>query len=460
MTNTRLTLRAALAALAIISSAGQALAYERPPEPLDFAGEAIRTSTYNSDWGWYWVPIKGSKCRFDEPDANPNVKGPANSGIAVRYNPNASKILITMQGGGACFNGVSCAGNSSRFGFFEFNAFSMTDGGAGTKLNNGIWNLGTGNGVDFHPGDEPHPHPINKLDDYTQVFIPYCTGDFHAGDNKATTLPGVVWPGTLIPRPINFAGYRNTGLYFDYILKQLVPAATAPLQEILLSGFSAGAFGATVNAPRLRKLLDETEGLANVKLSVLSDSGPFFSQRNQQENASSNLMTGCVQNRWHSTWGLSTILATCPKAPPGVTPDPNVHCTSDNWLFPFFRHTLTSLPNVPFALTSTYKDGVIADFMGTTFSGIGCGRDPVNDEYQAGLKTLRATMQNLRPSGNTSTLFMKGTEHCSIHTPRYFTATELAPNSAGTTVQTWAEHFQGLLSGTPNYLHLSPPVVP
>ncbi|MCB1154222.1 hypothetical protein KDL45_11275, partial [bacterium] len=60
---------------------------------------------------WVWLPVPGNICR----------DGSA-TGIAVRLQENANKLMIFMQGGGACFDAGTCAGNPKKFGEAEFNS--------------------------------------------------------------------------------------------------------------------------------------------------------------------------------------------------------------------------------------------------------------------------------------------------------------------------------------------------
>ncbi|MEM6289248.1 MAG: pectin acetylesterase-family hydrolase, partial [Bacteroidota bacterium] len=52
---------------------------------------------------WTWIDVEGSVCR----------DGSA-TGIGVRLQDGADDLVIYLEGGGACFNGVTCATNPSR----------------------------------------------------------------------------------------------------------------------------------------------------------------------------------------------------------------------------------------------------------------------------------------------------------------------------------------------------------
>ena len=53
---------------------------------------------------WTWVPFADAKCRDG-----------SSTGIAVNPSSGSDKLMIFLQGGGACFNATTCAGNPSSF---------------------------------------------------------------------------------------------------------------------------------------------------------------------------------------------------------------------------------------------------------------------------------------------------------------------------------------------------------
>jgi hypothetical protein len=104
----------------------------------------------------------------------------------------------------------------------------------------------------------------NPFRDYSFVYIPYCTGDVHAG-SKDQGVAGV-----------HFVGFDNMGL----ALERIVPTFPAPTQ-VVLSGTSAGGFGALLNYRRTALAFDKTP------VHLLDDSGPpltpaYFTPERQQ----------------------------------------------------------------------------------------------------------------------------------------------------------------------------------
>src|SRR5690606_10230591 len=99
--------------------------------------------------------------------------------------------------------------------------------------------------------------PENPFQDWNVVFVPYCTGDFHAGDAPGTAVPGVAGVQ-------DFVGLHNT----DRMLRRIGRQARRA-NHVVLAGESAGGFGAVLTYDLVARRL----GPAPVDL--LDDSGPL-----------------------------------------------------------------------------------------------------------------------------------------------------------------------------------------
>lgn len=373
--------------------------------------------------GWYWVPIDGAKCRHN-----------TNTGVAVRFRPDSDKIMITMQGGGACFSSLSCAVNYSEFGIPEFQVLTGSASPIKPKVFEGIWTPSS----PFHEGIAPAPnleHPNNIADEYTHVFIPYCSGDFHAGARQDVVIPWVF-------RKQNFQGAKNSDLYFHYVIDQLLPLHRQSQFEVVLTGFSAGGHGAALNAERLRKMLP-----ANANMTLLIDSAPPFEQTTStpipsshiSKNdtiglASQTLFRACSQQRMHDTWGLAnSVIPACGSA-----------CSAGNWMNPVFDKLLKDQPDVFVGLISPVYDSVERFFMSALFDK-NCVWDPTQVQYTEGLLKLRAQMQARRAGrGNVATYYISSdpVKHVTITAQRFFELTQLtadAPNQPAVRLQDWFE---------------------
>jgi hypothetical protein len=200
---------------------------------------------------WTWVPVPETRCRDG-----------STTGFAVRINPASDKLVIYLQGGGACFNGASCLANPSSFGIDKFNNWKDDKGTAGIL------------------DDSKDTNPVK---DWNAVFIPYCTGDVHTGNATGVNVPGLLGPNNQA-----FVGYANLG----HDLERIVP--TFPnLSKVLLTGDSAGGFGALFNYDRV------AQAFCPADVSLIDDSGLILPDQ---------YLAPCLQERWRSLWKLSDNL--------------------------------------------------------------------------------------------------------------------------------------------------------
>src|SRR5262249_45087787 len=150
---------------------------------------------------WTWVPVPGTQC----------MNGSA-TGIGVNLGTSGDLVLY-LEGGGACFNTSTCATVAHQNGF-------------------GATEFATAAG-DYTTGLFDRSDAKNPLKDATFVFVPYCTGDIHAGSNPTGF------------NSLKQVGYLNMGKDLEYLL----PKSTN-VTRVILSGSSAGGFGAPLNFHR------------------------------------------------------------------------------------------------------------------------------------------------------------------------------------------------------------------
>lgn len=148
------------------------------------------------------------------------------------YHPDgdATQLLIYFEGGGACWDWVSCSG--------------MFDTGVERDE------------ISQYRGIFDFSNPANPFQEYAVLFIPYCTGDVHIGnvdraygENKAA-------------RPVTHRGARNV----DQAL-QWVKARLDDPKRVVVAGASAGSYGAIFHAPRIAELYPSAD------LVTIGDSG-------------------------------------------------------------------------------------------------------------------------------------------------------------------------------------------
>lgn len=327
-------------------------------------GQAITGLTAST---WKWVSIPGTSCRDG-----------TETGIGVNLGTKTDHLMIYLEGGGACFNDTTCSYmNPSHFDSSNF----ATQIGAEGEL--GI----------FNRADSKNP-----VADWSFVYVPYCTGDIHAGNNPAGNVPGL---GVQ-----KFVGYANVGLD----LQRVVPTFPG-LKQVLLTGISAGGFGAAANYVQVAK------AFSPVPVSLLDDSGPAMEN---PYNAT------CLQMLCDSLWGLDK----------GSLQDCDGECTNPaSYQLDFIKHVAKTYPNVPLGLIESTQDAVITLFYGF---GTDDGKNDCNGSlttpedpnlFTQGLQDLAA---QTKAFPNVGAFIFASTQHTSLLTS-LDTETTPASGVAGST---------------------------
>ena len=285
---------------------------------------------------WTYFEIPGTRC----------MDGSV-AGFAVNYNPASPDVMIYLEGGGACFSD-SC----------DFMAFSIPF----VPPSDGIFS---------------RSNPANPVADWTMIYVPYCSGDIHAGDAERE-LGGQLR---------QFRGYSNITRF----LERWVPSF--PAERLLLAGISAGGFGAALNATQVADAYDKDgEGVA---LTVIDDSGPPLSDA---------VIPPCLQTIFRETWNLdATVLDACPT------------CDPEDFATGYLEYALTHYPDVHFGVFSNAADTIIRTYMGAGWgNGMhdNCGGLSVPVPalvYSAELEAIRAA--NL---DSLSTFYVAGLGHTAL----------------------------------------------
>jgi hypothetical protein len=158
------------------------------------------------------------------------------------------RLAIFFDGGGACWDSTTCvvsalAGSA---------VYDLTVDETPERL------AGLG-------GIADRDDSRNPLRGFTQVFIPYCTGDLHFGNTDTTyALPGGgQWP-------IHHRGHENVMAVLTALRSYYGTGARSP-KQIVLAGVSAGGYGVLYNLPavadtfpgakELRAVVDSSNGV-------------------------------------------------------------------------------------------------------------------------------------------------------------------------------------------------------
>ena len=271
------------------------------------------------------------------------------TGIGINLSQTGSRrLVIYLEGGGACFDDITCSGVA---GINGFDGDDLTSS-AGQLSNYGL----------FRRADEDNP-----MRDWTQVYVPYCTGDAHAGTN----------PDGFEGR--DQVGHSNIAAY----LRRLVPTFSE-VDKVLLTGASAGGLGAFSNFDQVQQAFGCTPVYG------LDDSGPVLGD---------DYLRPCLQQKARDLWHIA-VPEDCPQ------------CALEDGggLVAMWPYLAMKYPDRRIGLLSTVADGVIRSFYGYGFSATceSAAQMPAS-HFQAGLLDLRDTI--LAPHENTATFYVSGGAH-------------------------------------------------
>jgi hypothetical protein len=302
---------------------------------IDGEGDAITGLTAGS---WTFVPFPEAHC----------MNG-TSTGIGVNLSPSGTqRLLIFLEGGGACFDAITCSGVAGASGFGSANLA----GASGQLDNYGI----------FRRADEDNP-----LRDWTFVYVPYCTGDAHAGTN-----------------PDGYEGREQVGfLNVQAYLRRLVPTFRDS-EMVLLAGSSAGGLGAFANFDQVQHAF----GCAPVHM--LDDSGPVLGDE---------YLRPCLQNIARELWGL-TPPADCPQ------------CAQEDGggLSVLWSYLAQKYPDRRFGFLSTTADRTFRTFFGYGLSPRCNFPQSMSAEmFEEGIVELRDAI--VSPYSNVHTFYVRSDGH-------------------------------------------------
>lgn len=324
---------AALAAWLAIAACG-APAGNGPPPP---AAEPIAGLVAGS---WSWVDFPDSACDDGSP-----------TGIGVSPGTGPDLVLV-LNGGGACWDYLTCyvlgTANHGPYGEREFRALEAS-ALPGSILDRAL--------------------PGNPFLDATLVFVPYCTGDIHGGDNVAT----YVGPGET--RIHHHVGHANLVAF----VRRLAATFPSP-RRLVVSGGSAGGFGSLLNYPTVRQAWPAAQGI------LVDDSGPPLERGDVPQG---------LLDAWYESWRLDRVLD--PVCGPACRTDLSAGLAAVEALYPGDR----------MALLSSLQDRVISGYYVTS-----------GPQFEAAL--LRMAADRIDPAPNARYFFVAGDTHTMLGNPAAF----------------------------------------
>jgi hypothetical protein len=292
--------------------------------------------------------------RTSEPDAPPftfeAVAGMScadGSQTGIGLSRGSADVLLVLNGGGACWSAGACDASPGPFGATDLALLQA-----------------------FLPGTIlDRKLAGNPFAGFTMVFVPYCTGDVHAGSGVVQTYGTTVW---------RHRGHPNIDAALAWIDANLPPPT-----RIVVAGSSAGGFGSLLAYDLVRTRWPSPA----VTAALLDDSGPTLDPP---------VLPTALTWAWWDAWGLdSTVTPVCAGCR---------DLLSDIW------PTLSGkYPGDLFALLSTTADATMRGFFG----------NPTGSEFSSSLDALATKIGTLP---NARTFRTVGTDHALLLSPASYTA--------------------------------------
>lgn len=274
----------------------------------------------------------------------PECMDGSKTGLGISRSPNGSKkVLVFMMGGGACFDGQTCAiadhalsadhADSADFDEFKVGA------GAQTVMN--------------------RTNDANPFKDWNYVYVPYCSGDVFSGANTSG----------FDNRPQ--LGYKNVSAYLPRL-----KATFKDAEQFVLSGTSAGGYGAAYNYVQVQKAFNWLD------ITVVDDSGPPLSP---------TFSPTCLQEKWKNTWHMDQTSPIEGTFPIGIDPKSGV---AGGGLLELVQDVVSAHPKSKFAFISHEGDLVMRYFHGIGHS-FNCSLPGLigADDFATGLREVRDKMK-------------------------------------------------------------------
>ncbi len=325
------------------------------PDPFADYGEPIEAPAEE----WTWVDFPDTKC------GNGSDTGAA-------LNPGTSgRVVVYLEGGGACWDQFTCGQ-----GQLATNVQSGFDGADAAQYFAG---LGT-RGIWDRSNDD------NPFKDDSFVWVPYCTGDLHAGTVASNSYD------------VMHVGYNNV----EAILQRMVPTF-GDAESVVLTGASAGGFGAILNFEHVQNLFQ------HIPVHLLADSSPPMTTEYIKQS---------FQDLQRNAWDLDAI-----------TPEDCTDCTDFHQTF---VHFAGKYPERNIGIVSSYEDQTLLFYFGLGWTPLG---SMTGADYTAGLEEMSG---NLAGFDNVRTYFVSGNKHVFFYDSPLATTTV-----SGTTMTDWMRGFLG-----------------
>lgn len=227
-------------------------------------------------YSWQKVELPGTKCG----------NGSQYKFFVHRSTTGSSNLLFFLEGGGACWDYDTCSGRAGVLGAANPNGLTddyMTQFTA--KYVSPIVN-----GAD--PGLPGRSRTDLPTKDWNIVYLPYCTGDVHVGNNAVTYTDPT---GQQPPLTWHHSGHNNTLAAAHYARTQF-----PSVQKLLVTGFSAGGTATSAAYYFVRKAINPARGY------LLNDSGPIYLA------PSTAYRSRFLHDKIRQSWALDSVFSRFP----------------------------------------------------------------------------------------------------------------------------------------------------
>ena len=228
-----------------------------------------------NNFAWERVELPGTKC---------------SDGSQYKFwvydNPNSNNLVISYEGGGACWDYESCSGALGLLG--ASNPNGLADGYIYESKAKFVAPILNGN----DPGLPLRSRESLVTDGWDAAYMPYCTGDVHVGNNvQVYSDPSGANP----PITFHHNGFANSTAALDYLKSRF-----KRMNKVMITGFSAGGVASSALYHEVRERLRFKKGY------MLNDSGPLFPAPDGSYHSKQ------LHETIKAAWDLPSVLANMP----------------------------------------------------------------------------------------------------------------------------------------------------
>lgn len=202
------------------------------------------------------------------------------------HESDSPNLLFFFEGGGACWDYDTCSGRAGVLG--AANPNGITDDYMEQFTAKYVSPIV--NGAD--PGLPLRSRTDLPTKDWNIVYMPYCTGDVHIGNNLATYSDTT---GQEPPLSWHHSGYNNTVAAAEYAADRF-----PNVEKMLVTGFSAGGTATSAAYYFVRQAIAPQRGY------LLNDSGPVYLAPDYGHNSR------YLHDQIRQSWSLDSVFSTLP----------------------------------------------------------------------------------------------------------------------------------------------------